>query len=615
MRNRSGPGHTQTPRMSDLGCPNENAKSQPAHPRHGWLNRLSHFELREAWWAFLDAWETRRTLRWWIYGVGVFLVLTSILWFGVYPNWAQRNAIRMARQWIDAGQLGYAAETIQKALEADSRQPDLWRLAAEVARRGGQRSMEVQYLRQATLSQPGSYNLVLEWASAALQADMMDEAEQALGGMPQGELVHSSFAQRLLGELERRKNRLAQAKAHFEAALKIDGPGGVDELPLGLCLLATRDPSDRQRGLDLLTKLTADAEWGAGALRVLLTDAMMQNDRPAMAKWAEMLRTNPRCAVGDMPNCLSALAQADEGKFSEVIAQLKQAHLASPDAAAQLIGWLNQIGRSTEALEWMRTLPEPNLQRPPLVVSKAESLRCTGAWGDLRTWTAQGDWGNDLNFLRWAYGLQAARKLGDEKQAEELWRTLRSHAQVNGVHAYFAGSTIYAWGLVGEAETLWWQAAEQNNSIAIEALGTLARHYQVQRDAVGQYKVFNRLHALHPKDDAVANNFAFFAALTGNREQLAEQVARENFDRYPTNSNYRATYAFVLLMHNKAAEALKLMMPLAAQVEKSASTAFAYGLALAGTGEKTKAREVLHRLDPAMLTLQEVELIKKALGD
>jgi len=598
--------------MSDPSRPNENSLTPPVQSQRGWLNRLCHFELREAWWAFLDTWETRRALRWWTYGAGMVLVLAVTFWFGVYPRWAQRNSVRMARQWIDAGQLGYAAETIQKALEVSTKQPELWQLAAEVARRSGQRTMEVQYLHQASLAQPDSYSLVLEWASAALQADMMDEAEQALASMPEGERERSSFAQRLLGELERRKNRLPQAKAHFEAALKIDGSGGVNELPLGLCLLATRDAADRQRGLDILNKLTADAEWGTGALRILLTDAMMQNDRAAMAKFAEALRTNPRCTVGDMPNCLSALARADEAKFSAVIEQLKQAHLASPDSAAQLIGWMNQIGRSAEALEWIKTLPEPNLQRPPLAVSKAESLLCSGDWAGLRAWTAQADWGADLNFLRWAYGLQAARKLGDEKVAEEFWKTLSSHAQVNGVHGYFAGSTIYAWGLVKEAETLWWQVSGQNNNVAIDALGSLARHYQVHRDAVGQYKVFNQLHALHPKDDAVTNNFAFFAALTGNREQMAEQAARENVGRYPTNSTYRATYAFVLLMHGKAAEALKQITPLAVQAEKSASVAFVYGLILAETGEKTKAREVLHRLDPDTLTTREVELITAA---
>jgi len=176
-----------------------------------------------------------------------------------------------------------------------------------------------------------------------------------------------------------------------------------------------------------------------------------------------------------MPNCLSALAKSDEAGFDRVLAQLEQAHLASPEVAAQLIGWLNQIGRSKEALEWMKTLSEPAMQNPPLSVAKAESLRLSGDWAALQTWSSQGDWGEKLDFLRWAYELHAARSLGDEKQAGALWLKLYAHAQTDSMHALFAGSTIYSWGLVKEAEALWWCAADQNNNLAVEALGTLAR--------------------------------------------------------------------------------------------------------------------------------------------
>jgi Flp pilus assembly protein TadD len=600
--------------MSSPSRPPQNDPNLPSTPRPRWLTWLRTFDVREAWWQFLDVWEERRAVRRCAYFALVTVVIGAAVWFWAYPWWARRNAIRIARQWIAAGQLSYAAETVQKAIEADPKEPELWLLAAELARLNKQPSMEVQYVHQAVLVRPGESKYLFEWASAALHADLPDEAERALSGMPAEELARSSFAQRIFGEIARRKNLLADAAKYFEAGLKIDGPGGVNELPLGLCLLKAPDANQRQRGVELLTKLTKDPEWGAGALRILLTDASIQNDLPAMLRWAEALRTNPRCTVGDMPNCLAAIARADEGRFSEIIILLKQAHSATPESAAQLIGWLNQIGHSAEALAWMRLLPEKNVQLPPLSVGKAEALRQVGEWAALRDWTTQGEWGASLDFLRWAYGFQAARSLGDASQAEKLWRLLSEHAQANGVHALFAGSTIFSWGLVQEAEMLWWQAAEQNNNIAVEALGTLARHYQVRRDAEGQYKVFNQLHALHPQDDAVTNNFAFFAALTGNRERLAEQLARDNAAKYPLNSTYQATHAFVLLMRGHPDQALKIINPLAGEAEKSSAVAFVYGLALARTGEKTAGKVILQRIDPATLTLREVELLKVVLS-
>jgi Flp pilus assembly protein TadD len=244
----------------------------------------------------------------------------------------------------------------------------------------------------------------------------------------------------------------------------------------------------------------------------------------------------------------------------------------------------------------------------------AESLRVANDWPALQSWTAINDWGPELDFVRWSYGLLAARKLGDEKSADELWNTLHGHALSNSVHAHFAGSLIYSWGLVRESETLWWRAASQSGGVAYESLGSLARHYQVQRDAEGQYKVFAQLHSLRPQDADVTNNFVFFAVLTGKREQQAERLARELMQRHPNQPTYTATCAYVLVANGHAAEALRLIEPLSVKFPRSSAVQFARGLALAGVGEKEKARPILQGLPPESLTTREVELIESMLG-
>jgi tetratricopeptide (TPR) repeat protein len=387
----------------------------------------------------------------------------------------------------------------------------------------------------------------------------------------------------------------------------------IDEVPLGTVLLNAADPPAwRKRGIDLLSKWATDSEWGAEALRTLLGDAINRDDRPGMLRWAQALRIHPRCTLGDMPNYLLGLSRTDERLFGEAAAALEKDAATTPESAAQVVGWMNQIGRSDEAIRWMKTLPLRGTPRPPLGVVGAESLRQAGAWRELQDWTSHGDWG-DLNFLRWAYGMQANRKLGDNALADESWQTLRDHASTNTVHALFAGSTIYSWGLVKEAETLWWAAADQTGPVAIDALGTLARHYQVQRDAEGQYRAFRRLHSLHPQDADATNNFIFFAALTGNGGPLLEQLARENLACAPQNRVYLATCAFVYQMQGRNDEALALLKPVASEAAESPALAFAYGLALAGTGQRTEARKLLEGLTPAMQTTREIELIKGAL--
>jgi predicted Zn-dependent protease len=168
---------------------------------------------------------------------------------------------------------------------------------------------------------------------------------------------------------------------------------------------------------------------------------------------------------------------------------------------------------------------------------------------------------------------------------------------------------------VDEAEVLWWAAADQGGPNAIQALGTLARHYQVSRNAEGQYRAFRQLHFAHPLDADVSNNFVYFAALTGHDGAIAERLATEDLERNPQNLTYLATRAFVMFVNGRAADALALLQPKAAEVEKSPALAFAYGLALAGTGNKTEARALLEKIPQSALATREADLIKSALGD
>jgi hypothetical protein len=580
-----------------------------------WRSRLATFDLRDRWWNLLNFVEARRRLRWTIYGVLAALVIFGSLGTWFYSWWRDRNAISVARQWLAAGRLDIAAEAVKEALTVAPERPEAWAVAADFAVRAGKITYAVPYARHAAMLDPGNWDRALVWAADAVLADLPNEANKALATIPAVALENSSYGQRIVGELARQKGDLASARAHFESACRLDGPLAIDEVPLGIVLLSASDPADRQRGSTLLEKWTADREWGAQTLRILLADALRHDDRAAMLKWADTLRIRPDCAVGDMPNCLLALSKADEVHFASALASLEKSYATtSPDNASVFIGWLNQIGRSDEALRWAQTLPREAAHRPPVAVAVAEALRQSGKWTGLDTWTKDGDWKHgDLEFLRWLYALEAARKLGQTARAGKLWHTLQDHAQLNGVHAVFAADTLYGWGWYDDAVSLLWLAADKPG-VAMQALGTLARHYQMQRDAVGQYRAFKRLYTLRPEDADIANNFAFFAAVIGNDDALIGRIVRTNHDRFPDNLNYLATYAFVLHVQNRDTDALALLKPVVSEWKNSTALAFAYGLALAGADQKAGARPVLSTINPATLTTQEADLIKSALN-
>jgi hypothetical protein len=331
-----------------------------------------------------------------------------------------------------------------------------------------------------------------------------------------------------------------------------------------------------------------------------------------MLELADSLRAHPRCTLADIPACLVALSRADPAHCSAVLGFMEKEHAGSPTAIGLMLGWLEQLGRQGEAVQWFRSLPTTLTRKPPALVAAAEALRQAGDWEELRAWVAAGNWSGERGFLGTAYALAAARAL-QTADADELWRTLQYEARTNSGQALFTADLIYAWGWRDDAVTLLWTAAEAPET-AVLALGTLIRHYQAQRDADGEYRAYARLHALRQQDRAIANNFAFFAILTGNNPASVEKTARENHEREPANVAYLSTYAFWLCEDHRADEALKLLKPVADKWPQIPPVAFAYGLALAGTGQKAEAHKVLDSLNASLETTKEEELIKARLN-
>ncbi len=603
------------PRMKSPRRPDPDDRTVP--PFGGKIQRLntrlSGFHLRDYWWRLLDFFEASRARRVALFASAFLIVAGLAAWTWAYPWWARRNAIRVAQQWLDAGQLRNAAEAAQRAATLAPERPEPWQIASELARLGHQYEQALTYARRAADLAPDDFTLGLTLATAALNAGKATEAATVLAGLPADQVNASPEALRLRGELARRELHLTEARDAFDAALKLEPGKAINEVPLGLILLRSKIAPERQHGLELLGHWTSDREWGPVALRTLLQDAVDRNDRAAMLQWGEALRTHPKVTVGDMPVWLLAFAKADESRYASALAQLEKDHAVSPNAAAQLLGWLNKIGRSEDALAWIQTLPAPAMRRPPLATLAAEAYRATGRWADLQAWTESNDWGPETNFLRWTYALTAARKLNDSARADEQWRTLYNHGQLNTGHALFAASTLYSWGLATEAEALWWRAGEQEGTNAIEALGSLARYYQVKRDADGLYRTFRRLHLLQPQNPDIANNFAFYALLLGREQRLADQIARTNAEQHPDNTVYQATLAFVAVQQGRYAEALTQLRPKASLASTQSALGFVYGLALAGSGQKNEAHVMLDALPAESLTQSESELIKQTL--
>jgi hypothetical protein len=91
------------------------------------------------------------------------------------------------------------------------------------------------------------------------------------------------------------------------------------------------------------------------------------------------------------------------------------------------------------------------------------------------------------------------------------------------------------------------------------------------------------------------NNLAMTALLLDAKELKPHDLAREQYQKAPTNAAYNSTYAFSPHLQEKNAEALKVFQTLKPKELEDPSIAGYYGVVLNASGSKEKA-PVLPRL-------------------
>lgn len=579
-----------------------------------WIAKVRLMGLREIWWSVLDAWDAKRSFRravCWTAGLAL-AGGGAAAW--LYPKYKDKEAVGAARSLIAEGRLEAARAEVRRAIEAAPDRAETWIVAAEFERALGHFALAAARGRVAADLEPANRAILFAWAEDSLAAGQPAEARRALGRLTAAEAAASAEAQRLFGELAGEEKDYAGAREHYAAALRLDGTGPRNEVPLGRWLLRSAQEAEREDGRMLLAPYVADPEWGAMAARSLLTDAAARNDVAEALRLAKILRVHPKREAADIPACLRVLVEADPAGFATVLDGLKAEHSANAKVAQELVEWLNVIGQPAEAVRWAETLPERFAKSGGLEAARAESLRLAQDWTGLARRVEEGDWGARLDFMRRAYGLEAARRLGDEKQ-EARWRASLRDAVVNqGGPAFGAASRLFEWGAVEEASMLATQAAD-DPEVAEAALGLLARCDAAKKDAVALCRVLRRLHVLRPNDAAIADRLAYYSALTGQGTLAARTLARKNFETAPGNLEYRSTYGFVMVVQDDAAAAVDLLGDHAREGSSSTAFAFAYGLALNGIREKEAARAWLALIDLRTLMPPEVELVQRALGN
>jgi Flp pilus assembly protein TadD len=125
-------------------------------------------------------------------------------------------------------------------------------------------------------------------------------------------------------------------------------------------------------------------------------------------------------------------------------------------------------------------------------------------------------------------------------------------------------------------------------------------------------KLFSQELRRSPSDLAMKNNLAMTALLLDAQELKPYDLAREVYQKSPTNASYVSTYAFSLYLQGKNAEALKVIKTLKPGELQDPSIAGYYGLILKATGDRARARAYLDWTAKASLLPEEKKLFDQA---
>jgi predicted Zn-dependent protease len=116
----------------------------------------------------------------------------------------------------------------------------------------------------------------------------------------------------------------------------------------------------------------------------------------------------------------------------------------------------------------------------------------------------------------------------------------------------------------------------------------------------------------NPSDLSAKNNLAMTALLLEAAELKPHDLAREVYQKAPTNASFASTYAYSLHVQQKDAEALKVMRQLKPEELENPSIAGYYGIILKATGDKARARVYLDRAAKGPMLGEEKKLFDKA---
>jgi hypothetical protein len=270
---------------------------------------------------------------------------------------------------------------------------------------------------------------------------------------------------------------------------------------------------------------------------------------------------------------------------------------------------MTRIGPA-ETLAWMQSLPKNMQTNQPVALFTAECQTMLGDWRGLQNSLKQQDWAG-LEFIRHAFQTRALRGQDLIAASKAEWDLALKTANGRKESLVMLLRLAAQWNWQSEGEDILWTIVNQYPSEKW-AFGALNQALFVDGRTRSLMMLYSQELKRSPSDLGMKNNFTMTALLLDAQELKPHELARELYEKAPTNAACVSTYAFSLHMQKKDAEALKVIEQLKPQELQNPSIAGYYGLILKATGNTTKAKAYLEAASKARLLPEEKKLFDQA---
>jgi predicted Zn-dependent protease len=538
------------------------------------------------------------------------IAIAAIGWFGrkAYRQYTARHFVAQSREDMKKGNWRDAGMCLQRALQVNP-------MSAEVADALGDFLEDQSFpgaltwrIRSAQLA-PGEAKYRLSWAKTAIKLQELADAKTALEGLSRKDKESAEY-HKLAGALAWELRDATEATRQYTEALKCEPANLAVVMNLATIDLASTNDSVAAAGRSQLQQLTTNAEVRIAALKQLTAAAISRKSFPEAIGFARKAAESPGASFGDRLDYLQVLRTSRDTDYTIYLHAIERDAATNSLQAAALGEWLSLAENPTNALVWLQSLP-PNVQtNPPVPMGIANCLAAVKDWPALLALVSQQDWG-EANYYRLALESLAHSSLKEDIAAKSAWQKAVNLSKQRLDRLSRLAQLGNAWNRpVERVEVL----RELTTEFPKErwAAGLLVDQYYKEGNTRALLELLTMIYTADPGDPKLKSGLAIASLLRKSDVERAHRLAFEAYEAAPDNPFFASTYAYSLLLQQRADEAARIVSEVKTNFLQIPTVAAYYGVVQVRSGHKELAREPLKLAEKSALLPEEKELVQLA---